>query len=95
MKYTSNGIHSPALAKIGDKLYIMPDWKEVPHGTTLSQISWNRPKVVKVKVEQKKVTGSRGATYTLTKQPNGKWMCSCAGYSFRRFCKHSEQENKK
>ena len=90
-KYKATGCLSPAIAMIGNKTYIMPDWKEVPHGTTLAQISWSPPKVKKVEVIQKKVKGSRGAIYTLTRQPNGKWMCSCAGYSFRRFCKHQEK----
>lgn len=91
MKYVSKASISPAVAKIGSKTYIVPDWTEVPHGTKLSQVSWSPPKVKKVEVIQKKVKGSRGATYTLTRQPNGKWMCSCPGYSFRRFCKHQEK----
>ena len=87
----SKSTFPPAIARIGNKTYIVPDWKEVSHGTTLSQITWNKPKAPpKVKVETKKVTGSRGAVYTLTKGPNGKWSCSCVGYGYRRFCKHVE-----
>ena len=92
MKYTSKGWFPPAVAMIGNRTYIMPDWLEVPNGTKLSQVKWSPPpKPKKVEVIQKKVKGSRGATYTLTRQPNGKWMCSCPGYSFRRFCKHQEK----
>ena len=35
------------------------------------------------------VQGSKGNTYVVTKE-NGKVSCSCAGYSFRKSCKHSQ-----
>ena len=34
----------PTLAKINGKTYLMPLWKEVAEGTTLSDIKWIKPK---------------------------------------------------
>jgi len=34
------------------------------------------------------VNGSKGAVYTLTRN-DGKWACSCPGFSFRGACKHT------
>ena len=33
------------------------------------------------------VKGSKGNTYTVTRNGNG-WNCTCAGFQFRRQCKH-------
>jgi len=35
------------------------------------------------------VKGSKGDTYVVTKE-NGKATCTCAGFQFRRTCKHSQ-----
>ena len=37
------------------------------------------------------VTGSNGKIYTLVKQPNGNYSCSCPGYMFRHKCKHVDE----
>jgi len=37
--------------------------------------------------ERRKVEGSKGAIYELTKT-NGKWSCTCPGFEFRKICKH-------
>lgn len=37
--------------------------------------------------ERRKVEGSKGAVYELTKT-NGKWTCTCPGFEFRKDCKH-------
>jgi len=53
-------------------------------------IEWAHPALPKaVKVETKQVRGSTGKTYTLTRQPSGKWLCTCPGFKYRRFCKHT------
>ena len=84
-RYISRSTFPPVIAQLGNKTWIMPDWQEVPHGTTISQVSWNKPKSVpQVKVETRTVKGSKGNTYTLTKAPNGKWSCSCVVYGYRR-----------
>jgi hypothetical protein len=36
------------------------------------------------------VTGSKGNTYTVRTR-DGQWFCSCAGFSFRRKCRHIEE----
>lgn len=47
----------------------------------------------KVRVETKpkdaiEVQGSNGKVYLLTKNSNGKYTCTCPGYTFRHTCKH-------
>lgn len=37
--------------------------------------------------ERRKVEGSKGNTYELTKT-NGKWSCTCPGFEYRKDCKH-------
>lgn len=37
--------------------------------------------------ERRKVEGSKGNTYELTKT-NSKWSCTCPGFEFRKICKH-------
>lgn len=37
--------------------------------------------------ERRKVEGSKGAVYELTKA-NGKWSCTCPGFEYRKDCKH-------
>lgn len=34
------------------------------------------------------VQGSNGKVYLLTKSTNGKYTCTCPGFSFRHTCKH-------
>ena len=36
------------------------------------------------------VKGSKGDTYIVTKE-NGKSTCTCAGYSYRKSCRHSQE----
>lgn len=62
----------------------------VTKGMPLSNIEWIRPAAPKPVAKQtKRVTGSSGKVYILERQPNGKWSCSCPGYQYRRFCKHT------
>ena len=35
-----------------------------------------------------KVQGSNGKIYLLTKNSNGKYTCTCQGFTFRHTCKH-------
>ena len=90
-RYSSRSTFPPVIVVLGNKTWITPDWQEVPHGTTISQVSWNKPKSVpQVKVETRTVTGSKGNSYVITRGPSGKWSCTCPGYGFRKFCKHTQ-----
>lgn len=62
----------------------------VPKGITFEQIEWVRPVAPPpVKRQTKQVKGSTGKIYLLERHPNGKWSCTCPGYQYRRFCKHT------
>jgi hypothetical protein len=45
-----------------------------------------------IKSERVEITvqGSKGNTYVVTKE-NGKASCTCAGFQFRKTCKHSQE----
>lgn len=47
--------------------------------------------VAKPPGETWEVAGSKGAVYTVSLH-NGQWSCSCPGYSFRRRCRHVEEQ---
>lgn len=62
----------------------------VTKGFSLSNIEWIRPVAPKsVPKQTRKVKGSTGKVYILERQSNGKWSCTCPGYQYRRFCKHT------
>ena len=50
-------------------------------------VNYSKP----VKSERVTITvqGSKGNTYTVTKE-NGKATCTCSGFQFRKTCKHSQ-----
>lgn len=96
--------HNPALFQSGPKSYRVvagtitevngEKWNHpyiaITGNITLSDIEWVRPEPPKmVKPETKQIRGSTGKTYTLIRQPNGKWTCDCPGFQYRRFCKHT------
>jgi hypothetical protein len=77
-----------------DKLY----WKSTPipvdtifpDSVTLSDFQWVEPaRSPAVKPTTKRVQGSKGAVYVVTTLPTGKQTCTCPGFSYRRFCKHT------
>ena len=76
----------PSIAKIQDKTYIMPLWKEVIEGTTLNDVNWIKPKPKKQPAKQKpiietNVSGSGLGEYTTKHYPeSGKFHCTCPGY---------------
>jgi hypothetical protein len=88
----------PGISTIGGKTYVCPGWHEVPEGTTLDEVyeRWTR---INYGVEEKNthkpikeiVTSSKGdKTYTVLYN-NGAWDCDCAGFGFRRKCRHIEE----
>jgi len=88
----------PALVRIRDKQYLMPNWVEVHPEAQLSDIIWKRPerKVQKPDVTTKQFTSKSNPeiTYTAKKTvlPTGKiqYSCNCPGVwrSKTRECKH-------
>ena len=68
-------------------------WIEVPEGTTLDEVQWvSTYKPDKGPLETREETfvveGSKGNKYTVKQAKNGLWNCTCAGFGFRRKCKH-------
>jgi hypothetical protein len=65
----------------------------IPEGLDLGYFEWipmgrNFPaKIVKESV--KKVKGSSGKMYTVKTFADGRKTCTCPGYTYRRFCKHT------
>ena len=73
-------------------------WIPVPDGTTRDDLgkymTWEptaRPEDGASQMQRWTVTGSKGATYRV-EEYNGAWRCSCAGYQFRRKCRHIEEK---
>jgi len=80
-------VYAPAIftAPVSGKTYVVPTWLEVPTGTTLNDIDWIRPVMVKPSMITKHV-----GKYILNIHSNGKITCDCPGYTFRKKCKHVE-----
>ena len=90
---------SPALLDIGDKKYLVPDWKEVDPNTTLDDINWTKPEKPEPKVEPnlfKFKSSSSDAVYTVRKIMDS-YKCNCPGYwrSKTRECKHIKEVKNK
>ncbi len=88
----------PFILKLNGKTYLMPEWKEVENGTTISDIEWVKPVVKKTEVEVFKFeSASSGSLYTTKKftKPSGevKYSCSCPGVwrAKDRECKHIKE----
>lgn len=84
-KYLAGGTITEVNGRPWSKAYVgVKPW------VTLDNITWVAPVAPKpVKPLTKKVQGSSGKVYILERQPNGKWSCTCPGYQYRRFCKHT------
>lgn len=82
-KYVVEGWCPPALARLGDTMYIVPGYVKVPATTTLDQVAWQRP----MPAPAPTTTKVPGKDYIITDYGNRK-TCSCPGYSFRKTCKH-------
>lgn len=61
----------------------------VDKSVTLSDIEWVQPVFTPVKPMVEKVQGSKGNVYTVTTFGNGSKTCTCPGFQYRRFCKHT------
>lgn len=84
----------PGITKIGEKKYVVPGWYEVPVSTTLKEV-YERWEQDLPESEEKPthtieefVKSSKGdKDYSITFDGNN-WNCTCAGFGFRRNCRH-------
>lgn len=94
---TVKGALPPAIFSLGGKTYTVSGsvWTEVPEGTTLDDIKWvdTRPPLPEApKYLTRKFQSSRGkGEYYATVATDGFKECTCAGFTYRRFCRHTEE----
>jgi hypothetical protein len=91
-------ILNPAIFKspTSGKTYVVAGdqpWIEVPEGTTLNDVRWERPPQpqkdpVDAQEQIFEVEGSKGNKYTVKCGANNSWSCECVGYGYRQRCKH-------
>lgn len=95
------GIFPPVLFKsvTSNKHYVIYDgvWYEVPSNFTIQDayVGWSRrglkdplPSINDIKNKTWEVQNSKGSGhYTVTLRDRS-WSCTCAGFGFRRQCKH-------
>ncbi len=90
----------PAITVINNVTYVIPGWHIVPDGTTLEEVyeHWEKENKIQSKesneefplIEENVISKRTGETYEV--KFNGFfWSCTCAGYGFRRKCKHIEE----
>lgn len=94
-------LYPPALVYIGEKTYLIPGWKEVPKGTLLQDIKWEKEtfEKKKLKVITKTFVSSSDDSilYKTEKaeQPDGtfKYNCDCPGRwrAKDKRCKHIKE----
>jgi hypothetical protein len=84
----------PAIINLPNKSFIVPIWLEVPKGTTLDQIKWEK-ETVKAKSNSNiiEVTSSSGEGKYQIQKIGHTYKCNCPGYwrSKDRICKHIKQ----
>ena len=90
--------YPPMLANVNGKRYAIsgPTWIEVPADTVFEDLPkymvasrWLAPRTESSDTRTWEVKGSKGNTYTV-KLSAGQYTCQCAGFSFRRRCRHIE-----
>lgn len=94
MKIHIESMTRPALFHEDGKTFIVPDWKPVPEGTKLSDVEWTdttpkappRPTTRVIKVPSEKNPSKH---YLVTFWSTGRKECTCPGFTYRRFCKHT------
>ena len=81
-------VYPPAVvvAPVSGKTYVVPNWMEVPAGTTLDMLDWVRPVL-----EKSNITIKHIGKYILHIHDNGNVTCDCPGFTFRKKCKHSAE----
>ncbi len=88
----------PALAEFRGQKYAICGsvWLPVPSETTQDDLSnymdWStKPKASGGSEGSWQVEGSKGNTYNVKRSASGVWSCTCAGYGWRRKCKHIDK----
>jgi len=88
----------PGLLSISGKTYVCPGWHEVPEGTTLKEVyeRWthDKPKDTEEKpthtISEMVDSSTAGKEYNVTFDGTW-WDCGCAGFSFRKTCRHVKE----
>tara|TARA_R110001606_G_scaffold38011_1_gene106663 strand:+ start:427 stop:738 length:312 start_codon:yes stop_codon:yes gene_type:complete len=86
----------PGIITSNGKTYAVGgNWIEIPNGTELKDIAWDKPFVAakpRPKGKSVEVIGSKGNKYTVTHNPVTNIIsCTCPGFSFRKKCKHQKE----
>ena len=88
---------SPAIVTLFNRSYIVPAWIEVPIGTSLDQVTWEKD-IVQPKPDPNifKIPSSDGKGFYQVQKVGIKWICNYPGFwrSKDRVCKHIKQVNK-
>ena len=91
----------PALSEFRGQKYAICGsvWLPVPPETTWDDLSkymdWSvKPKASEGSEGSWEIKGSKGNTYNVRRSTSGVWSCNCAGYGWRRKCRHIEEAKK-
>jgi len=95
-KYTHEHTYPPTIFQSNGKTYIVPGWQEVLPETTLNDIEWIKPEIVKVKPEKNEwlfESSSDPGHFYRVRQTGTKFTCNCPGVwrSKDRRCKHIKE----
>lgn len=89
------------LVVLNHQKYAVPGYHKVPRETTiqdLSAMTFDIPEEKPVSRElithEEEVLSSNGKSHYTVKFKGLYWSCTCAGYGFRRRCRHIEQVKK-
>ena len=87
----------PAISVIGGKTYVVPGWHEVPADTTLDEVyeRWTRdlPEMEDKpthSISEMIDSSTAGKQYEVTFDGTW-WNCECAGFGFRKNCRHVKE----
>lgn len=90
--------HPPSIFRsvvTGKRYAVGGEWVEIPEDVTRGTLDqwmvWSATLPKKNVPNDKvwEVKGSKGSTYTVSRK-SGAWSCTCAGFKWRRDCKHME-----
>ena len=91
----------PALSEFRGQKYAICGsvWLPVPSETTWDDLSkymdWSTKPMASGGSEGAwEIKGSKGNTYNVRRSVQGVWSCTCAGYGWRRKCRHIEEAKK-